>query len=266
MPFEDRKRVIYNKNQLVKVTCQLRFPRILSINDNDPSKFQERLRDKYPLYNKFITQQQQLAFVHTPDAQIQTPKILQSESLNNYSFSSDDMSWSINLTSTSFSLTTSEYVSWYDFKNRLQEPFNALLDIYKPAFFERVILRYINAFRRSQLGLDSTPWNKLIKPMALGFLSNDTIKDDVIGYATTSEIKISEKTIARINSLLGKVKTDTSEASELAFIIDNEMFFTERKNVGEAIDALDELHSFSWKLIGAVIEEELHQAMEPKDE
>ena len=50
MSFPDTPRVIYNKNPLAEVICQLRFPSILLIDAGLPAGFQERIRAMYPLF------------------------------------------------------------------------------------------------------------------------------------------------------------------------------------------------------------------------
>jgi len=72
------------------VVCQLRFPRILKINEKQPADFQERIRDKYPLYQVTVEQQQQITLKIGAAEMPPTPHILQSEATNNYNFSSVD--------------------------------------------------------------------------------------------------------------------------------------------------------------------------------
>ena len=50
MKADDGRRFIYEKNQLVEVICQLRFPAILSIDSETPAAFQEKVRARYPRY------------------------------------------------------------------------------------------------------------------------------------------------------------------------------------------------------------------------
>ena len=58
MPFPETERVIYEKNPLNKVICQLRYPPILRIDSEVPSKFQDAIIDNFPLYNEKVEFQQ----------------------------------------------------------------------------------------------------------------------------------------------------------------------------------------------------------------
>jgi uncharacterized protein (TIGR04255 family) len=49
MPFPKSQRVIYRRNPLEQVICQLKFPIILRIENELPAEFQERIRDRYPI-------------------------------------------------------------------------------------------------------------------------------------------------------------------------------------------------------------------------
>ena len=54
MPFPDSERVIYQRNPLLEVICQLRFPSILRIDSEAPAVFQERVRKEYPMYQEAL--------------------------------------------------------------------------------------------------------------------------------------------------------------------------------------------------------------------
>lgn len=264
MPLNDVKRVIFNKNPLIQVVCQLSFPRILSINERAPTDFQERIRKNYPIYNVGVDQQQQIIIEPGVDA---SPKIVQNEQFNNYSFTSDDGIWQINLGSTFLALSTSKYKKWEDFRTRLQEPLDALKNIYSPAFYERIGLRYVDAISRSALGIDiTTPWTELLQPFALGFLSNNDIADEILGHSATSEINIGNNAVARVVTSTGFVGDIIYQKNpELSFIIDSDLSFNVRKNLDELDAALEYLHEYSSRLIHSIITEKLHHAMEPKE-
>lgn len=266
MALDDLKRVIYEENTLIQVVCQFRFPRILSINEKDPVDFQEQIRTEYPINNTQIMQQQALELNVDIANPILTPKIMQTETVKNYSFISEDGFWNVNLTNTFLSLSTTKYESWEDFSEKLIKPLNALNEIYKPAFFERIGLRYVNAIKRSKFALQNEPWNELIEPFALGFLSNNNAT--VIGYNSSSELAMENNVFARVNSFLG-IETNMDganiQSSETALIIDNDIYFNEKKKHDEVNNALESLHSVSTELIQMVLKDKLRKAMKPKD-
>jgi len=267
MPFPEVERVIYSNNPLIEVICQLRFPRILKINENSPASFQDIIREDYPLFDITIEHQQKFAIDSNDNDTLPIPRVVQSEKINNYKFSSTDGFWHINLTSTFIALTTSKYYCWEDFLKRMEKPLAALLDIYKPAFYERIGLRYVDAFKKSRLRLDDVDWSELIQPYALGFLSNPTIKNEVRSQNYMVEIDIGNNAIAKIKTVLGFVGSISNDIPatdpELSFIVDSDMFFM-KKEINELDESLDYLHKNSTKLIRAIIKNRLHQAMKPK--
>ena len=53
MPFpETSQKIIYKKNPLDRVICQLRFPPILKIDTELPDKFQESIRNDFPEFQE----------------------------------------------------------------------------------------------------------------------------------------------------------------------------------------------------------------------
>ena len=54
--FSQESRCIYEKNQLIEVICQLRFPDILKIEAQEPYAFQDAIRGEYPQYAKKVEQ------------------------------------------------------------------------------------------------------------------------------------------------------------------------------------------------------------------
>ncbi|MDR1289687.1 MAG: TIGR04255 family protein [Planctomycetaceae bacterium] len=260
MPFKEVRRVVYNKNPLAQVISQVRFPRILAINEKQPAEFQERLRQEYPLFDVSVEQLHRLTFDSAQSKLQDAP----SDMINNYSFTSDDGKQIVNLASTFLSTATSNYTNWDNFFLQLKKPLQALNEIYKPVFFERVGLRYIDIFQRSILGLDNSQWDDLIEPFALCFLSNKNVKSDVVGYSSTSEIKLNNDANARIITALGYVgNNDHNEKNrELSFIVDTDLYFG-KVDLQSVENALVELHGYSTKIIRSIIKEKLHKAMEP---
>lgn len=265
MPFKDTNRVRYNKNPLIEVICQVRFPRILSINERYPADFQDRIRADYPMFDVSTEQEQRFAIDAALGEAVATPRLIQSESVKNYRFATDDGIWRVNLTCSFLAISTSVYSTWEVFKERMAEPIKALLEIYRPAFFERVGLRYIDAFNRQELQLDTVPWHELIQSFALGLLSNNDICDDISGYSSAAELSIDGGAKARINTALGYVNgKNDNYTNHLSFIVDSDLYFG-KKTVDELDSSLEVLHGTSTKLIRALITDKLHCAMEPEE-
>jgi uncharacterized protein (TIGR04255 family) len=183
-------------------------------------------------------------------------------------FTSSDNVWRVSLTSTSFTVSTQKYEQWEDLLSRMKVPLEAFLDIYKPAFYERVGLRYVDVFRKSKLCLDNAEWCELIEPFVVGYFGNQRLSPFVRNYNCAVEMDIGNGAIANINTFLAKVG-DVEHGKpvgqpETAFVIVSNLFFS-RKELNDAKDSLDYLHSVSYRLIRAMITNKLHSAMEPSN-
>ena len=147
----------YREHQLGEVICQLRFPEILAIGAEAPVAFQEAIREDYP---GFLRRQD------TPPPKVTGAPghfaLENSQPIVNYQFTSMDGVWRVNLTSTFISLTCTHYTGWEDFAARLDKPLAAFIRLYKPGFFQRVGLRYLNFISRKALQLEGVPFSQLI--------------------------------------------------------------------------------------------------------
>ena len=144
--FSKEEHCVYQNNPLGEVICQLRFPEILRIGTEVPAAFQDAIRDEYPRFSSRM---------ESPAPRIAgTPGNLtlqnQPQSVN-YQFLSEDSIWRVNLTSRFISLACNRYTNWEDFARKLDKPLAAFIQLYKPAYFERVGLRYINFISRKNL-------------------------------------------------------------------------------------------------------------------
>jgi uncharacterized protein (TIGR04255 family) len=150
--FPDSPRVVYDRAPLKQVLCQFRFPSILKIDAEIPSEFQERIRAALPLSER----------PESLGAHLQLPKQImaaiagQADSVG-YKFLTENRATVIEITSSNFTLTTSAYTQWKDFKAILIASLNAFVDVYKPNFYIGVGLRYVNAIDRVLLNLLETP-------------------------------------------------------------------------------------------------------------
>lgn len=267
MPISDSPRVIYQKNPLQEVICQLRFPPILKIDSLVPFEFQDRIRNYYPLYSEV----KEGIFEIPEEISRQIPAELANaipmpiSNTKNYKFSSSDEKWNINLTNSFVALTTPNYVRWEDFRNHFDMPMNALVDFYKPSFFSRVGLRYVNVINKTALGLYDIKWSQLIQPYLSGILSASDINPETVKNITyKSEFNLEDDIFVRMIYGLRNVKNENAEnKSDEIFLIDNDFYINGKMETHNGLEIIDRLNIWSRRLFRWCITDKLHQAMVP---
>ncbi len=257
MPFPEKvNRVIYNKNPLDKVLCQLRFAPILKIDSEIPAIFQDKIRVEYPIYQEKIEYQNEIALGNMPQLPINA--IHQSQ-YKKHIFISDDKQWEIHLNRTSIMLINHKYVKWETFSDKLKNIMIPFLSIYAPPFFTRTSLRYVDIFNRATLGLESKSWKDLLKPYFLGPLS-DTISDCITNFQSTYEIRLEDgDSFVRLSSSFVKHIISGEEC----FMVDSDFYNPKKLDHSQIMGKLDFLHTRSSRLIRWIIKDDLHNAMEP---
>lgn len=256
----NEKRCLYRANQLAEVICQLRFPEILRIGASQPVDFQDAIREEYP---QFRVQKETPApkLTGTPgNFQLENPP-----ASVNYQFMSADGVWRVNLTSTFISLACSRYTSWEDFARRLDKPLAAFIKTYKPAYFQRVGLRYLNFFSRKSLSLEGVPFSELFQPCYLGLLAEEDVTEQRTSRCSMdAEIALQGGCRVRIHAGTGLVKRGGQQDPEVKFILDQDLFMAGNVPVNISAGALQSLHSQAYPLFRGAITDTLHNAMEPE--
>lgn len=179
----------------------------------------------------------------------------------NHEFISADGAWKINLTRTFMSITTSNYSTWEDFIEKFIGPLNALSNIYHPAFFTRVGLRYVDVFCRSRLGLEECEWSDLIQPYFLGLLGSSVSKN-VMENNGVCEVECDDKA-SRIRISTNLV--NRLDNNEQCFLIDSDVYTNNRVSLGDIQNRLSYLHERSSRLVRFAIRDRLHEGMEPEE-
>ena len=259
--FSTKDRCHYRSNQIAEVICQLRFPEILSIGTTAPAAFQDAIRDEFP---QFIRRQD-----------LPAPKItgmpghlsLENQpGVINYQFSSADGTWRVNLTSRFISLTCNRYSSWEDFAKKLDKPLAAFIQIYKPAYFERIGLRYLNFISRYELGLEGVPFSQLISPCYLGPLMEEDVQEaNSTRCNIDAELNIRGGCRLKVHAGPGFVKKNGKSDQEVKFIFDQDLFMPGQVPVNLSAGALQTLHAQAWSIFRGAITDRLHNAMDPID-
>ena len=250
--FSQEQRSIYSRNQLGEVICQLRFPEILTINPTPPADFQEAIREDFPVYTA-----RKEAAVLKPGTPPQQPGM-------NYQFATADGVWRVNLTSRFISLATSRYTRWEDFAAKLDKPLAAFIRVYRPAYFERVGLRYLNFISRNALDLNHTPFSALISPAYLGLLGDPEVSETAATRATVdAEVAIRAGCRAKIHAGPGMVRRPGQSDAEPKFILDFDLYMPGKLALNLSAGALHTLHAQAYPIFRSAITDTLHEAMEP---
>lgn len=257
--FSTEPRCLYRRNMLADVICQLRFPEILTIGTEIPAKFQEMIRDEFPVFS---------SRKETPAPKLTgTPGNLHLENQPaaiNYQFASEDGVWRINLTSKFISLACSRYTCWEDFANKLDKPLAAFIQVYRPAYYERVGLRYLNFISRSALEMGSIPFRELIEPQYLGLLADEDVSEvSAARCSVDAEVAIRGGCRVKLHAGPGLVKRKGKMENEVHFIFDQDLYLPGKVDVKLSAGALQTLHSQAFAIFRGAITDTLHEAMDP---
>lgn len=258
--FSQESRCIYEKNQLIEVICQLRFPDILKIEAQEPYAFQDAIRGEYPQYAKKVEQlpPQQAGGKLTPQGTV-----------NNYQFISAEGQWKISLTKGFIALSTYGYTRWEEFAQRLDRILAAFIETYHPSWFTRVGLRYVNAFRRAPLGLEDCLWKELITPGFLGLMGDEDAQEQAfMKNELTATVQMPGGAKANVKSgpgLMRKVNNRTHETTEeRVFMLDLDLYMDSKIELNHTAPALNIVHDNAGSLFRAAITDTLADAMEPQ--
>ena len=251
------KRFFYEKPQLIEVICQLRYPTILSIEAKVPADFQDTVREHFPRYT----------------CQVENPPAgSNAQSTRNHTFLTEDGATKLSLTKNFIALSTMRYRDWEDFAGTLDEPLGQFIRIYRPAYFERVGLRYVNGVSRDKLDLRGTRWNDLFQPQYLGVLDDDGIDEaSVSKCATEVERKLDERCNLKLHAGPGLINRTVRTANgvqtirepETRFIFDQDLYAAGNIKLPAVMDTLEELHDHADRIFSDAITDVLHDAMEP---
>jgi uncharacterized protein (TIGR04255 family) len=258
MYFPEFERVIYERNPLVEVVCQLRFPPILKVIHNNPVEFQDEIRFKYPLFEMV---QPQIAPDFLNLAQ-QVGLTIPNETA--YSFKSEDQKWHLSITKDSISLATASYERYEQFKQRFEEAVIIFERIYKPSFYTRIGIRYRDLIIRSKLRIEDKQWSELIAKRFASELCDSELSSSIQAITKHLILKTEHGDINLHHGLV-TVEDQQGNNSETAYLFDTD-FYTEHRLGGDedVWNVLNQFRKDAGRLFRWSITETLHNAMQPQ--
>ena len=131
-------------------------------------------------------------------------------------------------------------------------------------------LRYINAFRKAELGLENAQWRELIQPGYLGLMGDDDAQEGAF-LKNEQNITAAMPGGAKCNikcgpGMLRKINNQTRQSQEeKVFMLDIDLFMEGNTPMNHAVPALNVVHGNAGSLFRGAITDTLHAAMEPRD-
>jgi uncharacterized protein (TIGR04255 family) len=258
--FPESQRVIYQRAPLIQVTCQLRFPSILKIEGQTPADFQEQIRELFPLFEKGAN----TPFSQLPQMSQLPPEIIQlmgqQTGGSSFRFLTEDRASTVALSVDSLSLSTTKYRKWEEFRAQLKAPLSSLISVYRPAFFARVGLRYIDAIHRESIGLADRPWSQLLRPEVLGELALPVFERNAETVGRFIRIKIPDGTgVVVLQHGFALVQGKPG----LSYVIDFDFSYGQRTEVTDAEQRLDHFNRLAGRAFRWCISATLRDALGP---
>ena len=257
-PFPDAPRVMYARNPLVEVICQVRFPPVLKIEALIPDAFQERIRGMFPVYRD---SQPLLGNIELPPELLQLVRntIPSGVQKGPRAFATEDEKWTVTLAKDFLALSTKEYTRWDDFWHYLKPALDALQAVYMPVAYTRTGLRYRDVIRRSKLELEGFDWRDLLGHELAGELRDMQVGERVIETTTQTLIQLPDYD-AKVRLQHGTAIED----GENCYVIDHDLF-TEKKTEHQNVFATLRFFNIqAHRLFRWCIQDRLHDAMQPQ--
>ena len=179
-----------------------------------------------------------------------------------YSFKTENQTRTISLTQDSISVSERQYRQWSDFRGEIERAEGILREIYAPAFYTRVGLRYRDVLDRSHYGLDSIPWSELLNPIFLGVLGSQEIAQDLV-QQSQSQVLLTIPDVDGGQVLLqhGLVAREGEEPS--VYLIDADFYTQNRCHSDDAFNAANKFNKWAGYLFRWAITDVLREKLEP---
>lgn len=209
MAFPRSERTIYKRNFISEAVCEVRFPRLLEIDNQLPAQFQKSLIEDFPVFES-----RQILGIHFTLPQLDGEVVSAPQNRKTiYSFSREDKSVSINLSSESVGITTSNYQHWDVFSTHITRAISAAKECYGISRRTRIGLRYVNSIPQ---GAPDVSWRTLINPALLGILGEEGMGVEAWQCITSGQIddETGMQMIGALNTVDGSI----------SFILDMDIF------------------------------------------
>ncbi|WP_237457539.1 TIGR04255 family protein [Pseudomaricurvus sp. HS19] len=256
MPFPKCERVIYGKNPLVEVTCQINFkPTGDPIRADQALKIHSLISSDFPQFN--------IAKKVVVEIQAPNNQVVSTEEPT-YEFSTLDGHTKVVLLQGSVAIVTSQYKNWEIFSSSLSTFLDkGFFSVLSMGAVERIGLRYKDVIQRTDLGLEDRPWSELLNPYISSIYEDgNVIANNVVGAQTTLNIKLGESE-GMLTMIHGLVKNNATQ--EQCFLIDGDFFYEGAVEYGAVNGFLDKFHDSARNMFRWCISDVVHRSLQPAE-
>jgi uncharacterized protein (TIGR04255 family) len=163
------------RSPLVLVVCQIRHDRRLAVAETRTGlAVQRMLGDKYPE----IGQQHAASMEVVMGPGAGAPHVNHEAIPGGWRLQSDDGTWTVTLLPEAFSIETSSYSGWTDFRARLHDLVAAVVSTYAPELEQRIGLRYVDEIFHPEVS-EPHGWKGWIDDDLLGPLAHPALAGSV---------------------------------------------------------------------------------------
>ena len=149
----------------------------------------------------------------------------------------------------------------------LDKPLAEFIQVYQPAYFQRIGLRYVNIVSRKKLDLEGTPWSELFTPAYLGPLAEpDVAPEQVPAFTAEFSVKMDSSSTAKVKTGTGRLQArpGTPQDSEEKYILDLDLSMGGNLPCTFAAGALETLHGHAAPVFEGAVTDTLRRAMDPQ--
>lgn len=231
---------------LEEVVCQVRIPLILRISREEPIDFQEQIRQRFPQLQWEDGVQVQFPVPgnpNVPSAEFK-PRL--------FRFINSDEHTAVSLTVNFFALSTHHYTHWQDFAADLQLTYDAVQNVYQPAYATRIGLRYINRLTLANTHTqDKEALFSLLRPELTAMLRGSVWQD---AADMVCQLTFSDQT-AQLHFRIAYEEVENAPT----FLLDFDYFEKGNLPLADLIERCDQYHAiiynaFRWSLLDETIE------------
>lgn len=252
--FPPTQRVVYRKNPLREVICQLRFPTILRITSEIPSTFQEKIRGEFPDY---VEETNAVLPASLP------PQILQilgsSTMSKRHRFTTRNGAMSALLDGQNLTLTASPYIDWETFSGSVYPTIEALIEVYSPTFLSRIGLRYQNQISAPSNDPDFS-WGSYLRSELVGVLGHNEWQDQIFEHQSLIRCNLDHAG----DRLLLQYGLQPGSENPALFNLDFDYYFEQETEPKDARAIINRLHGYSGRAFRWAITKELHDVLDPQ--